>query len=74
MNVSLLFLKDKHLSLSNSLNFTYIHSRFCSKENVVGYLSVYRIQFSLACFFFLMMILMLFVKRSKDPRSGIQNG
>ncbi|CAF0865690.1 unnamed protein product [Rotaria sordida] len=45
-----------------------------SCEKVVGYLSVYRIQFSLACFFFVMMILMLCVKRSKDPRSGIQNG
>jgi hypothetical protein len=43
-------------------------------DDVVGYLSVYRIQFSFACFFFLMMILMLCVKRSKDPRSGIQNG
>lgn len=40
----------------------------------VGYLSVYRVQFAFACFFFLMMLLMLFVKRSKDPRSGIQNG
>ncbi len=45
-----------------------------SCEKFVGYLSVYRIQFSLACFFFLMMILMLCVKRSKDPRTGIQNG
>jgi len=27
-----------------------------------------------ACFFFLMMLLMLFVKDSKDPRNGIQNG
>ncbi|CAF1012079.1 unnamed protein product [Adineta ricciae] len=43
-------------------------------DKIVGYLSVYRIQFSFACFFFLMMILMLCVKRSKDPRSAIQNG
>jgi hypothetical protein len=43
-------------------------------DQIVGYLSVYRIQFSLACFFFLMMLLMLFVKNSKDPRNGIQNG
>lgn len=41
---------------------------------IVGYASVYRIQFSLACFFFLMMIVMLCVKKSKDPRSGFQNG
>jgi len=43
-------------------------------KEIVGYASVYRIQFSLACFFFLMMILMLCVKKSKDPRSGFQNG
>ncbi|CAF0809106.1 unnamed protein product [Adineta steineri] len=43
-------------------------------DKFVGYLSVYRIQFSLACFFFIMMVLMLCVKRSKDPRSAIQNG
>lgn len=43
-------------------------------EKIVGYSSVYRIQFTLACFFFVMMILMLCVKRSKDPRSAIQNG
>ena len=43
-------------------------------EKIVGYSSVYRIQFTLACFFFSMMVLMFGVKRSKDPRSGIQNG
>jgi len=51
-----------------------IIERKISCEKIIGYLSVYRIQFSFACFFFLMMILMLCVKRSKDPRSGIQNG
>lgn len=45
-----------------------------SCDKVVGYLSVYRIQFSLASFFFIMMIIMLCVKKSKDPRSGLQNG
>ena len=43
-------------------------------DQIVGYLSVYRIQFAFACFFFLMMMIMLCVRRSTDPRSGIQNG
>ncbi|CAF1053054.1 unnamed protein product [Adineta steineri] len=47
---------------------------YMSCERFVGYRNVYRIQFSFACFFLLMMFLMLFVKRSKDPRSKIQNG
>ncbi|CAF1658208.1 unnamed protein product, partial [Adineta ricciae] len=49
-------------------------SGYISCEEIVGYSSVYRIQFSFACFFFLMMILMAQVKQSKDFRSGIQNG
>ncbi|CAM4852582.1 unnamed protein product [Rotaria socialis] len=44
----------------------------CGK--IVGYSSIYRIQFSLACFFFTMMLIMLCVKRSEDPRSAIQTG
>ena len=51
-----------------------IISGYVSCEEIVGYSSVYRIQLSFACFFFLMMILMVQVKRSKDFRSGIQNG
>jgi len=43
-------------------------------DKIVGYLSVYRIQFAFACFFFLMMFIMIRVQHSKDPRSGIQNG
>ncbi|CAF1030002.1 unnamed protein product, partial [Didymodactylos carnosus] len=42
--------------------------------DVVGYLSVYRIGFSMACFFFAFTLIMLFVRTSKDPRSGLQNG
>lgn len=44
----------------------------CSK--VVGYGAVYRVCFALASFFFLMSLIMIKVKSSKDPRTGIQNG
>uniref|UniRef100_V5G546 Putative serine incorporator n=1 Tax=Anoplophora glabripennis TaxID=217634 RepID=V5G546_ANOGL len=44
----------------------------CNKA--VGYLAVYRICFILTCFFTLMALMMIGVKSSRDPRSGIQNG
>lgn len=40
----------------------------------VGYLTVYRICFALACFFSLMAVMMIGAKSSRDSRSGIQNG
>ena len=40
----------------------------------VGYLAVYRIEFATVMFFLLLAIIMLGVKSSRDPRSGIQNG
>ena len=40
----------------------------------VGYLAVYRICIAVASFFFLLMLVMLCVFSSKDPRSYIQNG
>lgn len=43
-------------------------------DSIIGYFAVYRICFSLACFFLLFMIIMLYVKSSRDPRSSIQNG
>lgn len=43
-------------------------------NEAVGYLAVYRICFALVGFFFLMLLIMLGVKSSQDPRSGIQNG
>ncbi|XP_074032873.1 probable serine incorporator isoform X3 [Leptinotarsa decemlineata] len=43
-------------------------------QGAVGYLAVYRICFILTCFFALMALMMIGVKSSKDPRSGIQNG
>ncbi|UJR21566.1 hypothetical protein I4U23_024649 [Adineta vaga] len=62
------------LCKNETLNDEEIFSGHISCEEIVGYMSVYRIQFSFACFFFLMMLFMLRVKRSKDFRSGIQNG
>lgn len=41
---------------------------------VVGYEAVYKIMFGMACFFFLMMILVFGVRNTKDCRSGLQNG
>lgn len=43
-------------------------------SSAVGYLAVYRICFVLTCFFCLMALIMIGVRSSKDPRSGIQNG
>uniref|UniRef100_A0A146LIL8 Putative serine incorporator n=1 Tax=Lygus hesperus TaxID=30085 RepID=A0A146LIL8_LYGHE len=43
-------------------------------KNAVGYMAVYRLCFALACFFFLMSLIMIGVKSSRDHRAGIQNG
>lgn len=43
-------------------------------NGAVGYRAVYRICFALVSFFFLMSLIMIGVKSSQDPRSGIQNG
>lgn len=44
----------------------------CSK--VVGYFAVYRVCFSMASFFALFTIIMIYVRTSNDIRSGLQNG
>uniref|UniRef100_A0AAY4ACP7 Uncharacterized protein n=1 Tax=Denticeps clupeoides TaxID=299321 RepID=A0AAY4ACP7_9TELE len=41
---------------------------------IVGYKSVYRMCFAMACFFFFFSVLMIRVRSSKDPRASIQNG
>lgn len=41
---------------------------------ILGYKSVYRMCFAMACFFFLFSAIMIRVKSSKDPRAAIQNG
>ncbi len=52
---------------------------FCDKlpetcQLISGYAGIYRVCFAMACFFFLMAVIMIKVKSSKDPRSGFQNG
>ncbi|XP_023663444.1 serine incorporator 2 [Paramormyrops kingsleyae] len=41
---------------------------------LVGYKSVYRMCFAMACFFFFFAIIMVRVRSSKDPRAALQNG
>uniref|UniRef100_A0A3Q2NYX0 Serine incorporator 2 n=1 Tax=Fundulus heteroclitus TaxID=8078 RepID=A0A3Q2NYX0_FUNHE len=50
-----------------------IHSRV-NCDIIVGYKSVYRMCFAMACFFLLFSIIMIRVRSSKDPRAAIQNG
>ncbi|XP_033312353.1 serine incorporator 1 isoform X4 [Bombus bifarius] len=58
---------------TNSSN--YVPSKFTVDcESAVGYLAVYRICFIIALYFFLMSIMMIRVRSSKDPRAPIQNG
>lgn len=45
-----------------------------SCNEAAGYLAVYRLCFAMTCFFFLLAVMMIGVKSSKDPRGGIQNG
>ncbi|XP_022341529.2 serine incorporator 3-like isoform X3 [Crassostrea virginica] len=51
-----------------------IQDAYLKCSDLVGYLSVYRICFAMTGFFVLFCIIMINVKTSKDPRSGIQNG
>lgn len=45
---------------------------FCG--HVIGYLSVYRILLAVAGFFFLMSLVMICVRSTRDPRAYVQNG
>ncbi len=42
--------------------------------DAIGYLAVYRLCFVVTVFFFVMALLMMGVKSSRDPRAGLQNG
>ncbi|XP_034947942.1 probable serine incorporator isoform X2 [Chelonus insularis] len=58
---------------TNSTN--YVPSSFTIDcQSAVGYLAVYRICFIVSLFFFLMSLIMIGVKSSKDHRAPIQNG
>lgn len=43
-------------------------------DHLVGYLAVYRVCLGMAMFFFLMTLIMLKVRTSKDGRAKFQNG
>ncbi|KZC11868.1 Serine incorporator 1 [Dufourea novaeangliae] len=43
-------------------------------QSAVGYLAVYRICFIITLYFFLMSVIMIRVRSSRDPRAPIQNG
>jgi len=62
-----------HTDILNSLN--PIPNKLKIDCNAAtGYLAVYRLCFGMTMFFFVMSLLMIGVKSSKDPRAGIQNG
>ena len=58
--------------ICTDIPFFVTHSIDCSA--IIGYFAVYRICFALTCFFFLFMLVMVYVKSSRDPRAKIQNG
>merc|ERR1719427_948582 len=47
---------------------------FADCDKVVGFLAVYRVCFAMAGFFFLMSVLMFYVKNSKEVRGKFHNG
>lgn len=56
-------------------NITIIkHNQLIDCNSVIGYFAVYRLCFALACFYFLFMLIMIYVRNSRDPRSMLQNG
>ena len=61
--------------ICSNISFVIINqNQLINCNNIIGYFAVYRICFSLACFYFFFMILMAFVRNSRDPRAFIQNG
>lgn len=59
-------------------NFTItgivVQNQLINCNSIIGYFAVYRICFALCCFFTLFMIIMVFVRNSRDPRAMLQNG
>ncbi|KAK9294830.1 hypothetical protein QLX08_010691 [Tetragonisca angustula] len=65
----------KKVPFCNTNSSNYMPSDFTIDcQSAVGYLAVYRICFIIALYFFLMSIMMIRVRSSKDPRAPIQNG
>lgn len=50
------------------------HNQLINCDSIIGYFAVYRICFALACFYFLFMVIMIYVRDSRDPRAMLQNG
>ncbi|RMZ94861.1 serine incorporator 1-like, partial [Brachionus plicatilis] len=57
-----------------SIPFVIDHNQLVNCKSIIGYFAVYRVCFSLACFYALFMVLMIYVRNSRDPRASIQNG
>lgn len=57
-----------------SIPFVIDHNQLINCKSIIGYFAVYRVCFSLACFYALFMVLMIYVRNSRDPRASIQNG
>jgi hypothetical protein len=57
-----------------SIPFIIDHNQLIDCTSIIGYFAVYRICFALACFYFLFMLIMVYVRSSHDPRAAIQNG
>lgn len=69
---------DKVPALCKDFDMTvYKHDSLLKKQQcdeMVGYLSVYRVCFAMTGFFVLFCLIMIKVSSSKDPRAKIQNG
>lgn len=50
------------------------HDQLINCNSIIGYFAVYRICFALCCFYTLFMVIMVFVRNSRDPRAMLQNG
>lgn len=52
----------------------YNHQQLLDCDRIIGYFAVYRVCFALSCFYALFMLIMVFVRDSRDPRAMLQNG
>ena len=66
------FLAKKPAKIWTRWHFIFLGVLDC--DRLVGFEAVYRVCFGMCCFYWLFMIIMVLVRSSRDPRSGIQNG